>query len=217
MARCSLLGGSSSATLCLLLLPAPPLAAESRTFTWLPLAPPPKARLTCPAVSPVLSLAFLRDFASLPEPFPPFSFPFFPSNSLHLPRSLSLSAFYHYLLRSTLTGAPPPTPVQPSAAAQLHPLHATALPIHWPEHPPIPCGTRLGFIQGGGGAWAGQKPEGEGGRRQCPQWPGNGAAPSGTSSLSRGASVGSPQLGWRCYRPQKGPSYSFQTESNPAL
>lgn len=56
-------------------------------------------------------------------------------------------------------------PVQPSAAAQLHPLHATALPIHWPEHPPIPCGTRLEFIQGGGGAWAGQKPEEEGGRR----------------------------------------------------
>lgn len=101
----------------------------------------------------LLFALFLRAFASLPEPFPIFSFPFFPSISLHLPRSLSLSAVYHYLFQSTLTGAPPPTPVQPSAAAQLHPLHATALPIHWPEHPPIPCGTRLGFIQGGGGAW----------------------------------------------------------------
>lgn len=140
----------------------------------------------------LLFAPFLRAFASLPTPFPPFSFPFFPSISLHLPRSLSLSAFYYYLLQSTLTGAPPPTPVQPSAAAQLHPLHATALPTHWPEHPPIPSGTRLRFIQGGVEPGAGQKPEGEGGRRQCPQWPGNGATPSGTSSPSRGASVGSP-------------------------
>lgn len=101
----------------------------------------------------LLFAPFLRAPTSLPEPFPPFSFPFFPSLSLHLPRSLSLSAFYQYLLQSTLTGAPPPTPGQPSAAVQLHPLHATALPAHWPERPPIPFGTRLGFIQGGGGAW----------------------------------------------------------------
>lgn len=100
----------------------------------------------------LLFAPFSRAFASS-RAFPPFSFPFFPCISLHLPRSQSLSAFYHYLLQSTLTGAPPPTCVQPSAAAQPHPLHATALPTHWLEHPPIPCGTCLGFIQGGGGAW----------------------------------------------------------------
>lgn len=81
VARRSLLGGSSSATLCLLLLPAPPLAAESRTFTWLPPAPP-RARLTCPAVSPVLPLAFPPSLPSLPPPLPPPNSPPTLSNTL---------------------------------------------------------------------------------------------------------------------------------------
>lgn len=67
VARRSLLGGSSSAALGLLLPPAPPPAAENRTFTWLP-PPPLGARLTCPAVSPVLPLAFPPSLPSLPPP-----------------------------------------------------------------------------------------------------------------------------------------------------
>lgn len=46
----------------------PPSAAENRTFTWLPPAPPLRARLTCPAVSPVLLLAFPPSLPSLPPP-----------------------------------------------------------------------------------------------------------------------------------------------------
>lgn len=139
----------------------------------------------------LLFAPFLRALTSLPELFPPFSFPFFPSISLHLPRSLSLSAFYHYFLQSTLTGAPPPTPVQPSAAGQLHPLHATALPAHWPEHPPIPFGTRLGFIQGVGGAWGWPKTRRGGRPKTVSAVARERSNPSGTSSPSTGASVGS--------------------------
>nr|XP_060148787.1 formin-2-like [Globicephala melas] len=43
-----------------------------------------------------------------------------------------------YLSQSTLTRAPPPTPIQPSAATPSRPLHSTSRPAHWPEHPPIP-------------------------------------------------------------------------------
>ena len=67
VARRSLLGGSSSAALCLLLPPAPTSAAENRTFTWLPPAPP-----SGPA-SPVL-LSHLSS-CLLSPPFPPAPMP----------------------------------------------------------------------------------------------------------------------------------------------
>lgn len=157
-----------SNTLCHFLVfyppPQAPLPPPNKDINFNPLVQPvPAGRRWVP---PSFFAPFLQALTLLSEPFPPSSFPsFFPSLSLSpftcrgpfpplplpLPLPLSLPTS-PYLSQSTLNRTPPPTPIQPSAAAPLRPLHSTALSAHWPGHPPIPSGSRLAFGQGGGGA-----------------------------------------------------------------
>lgn len=149
--------------------PSQPLATPSVT-SWFftrppqaPLPPPNKDINFNPLVQPVSAgrrwippsffALFFQALTLHSELFPPSSFPsFFPCLSLSPftcrgpfppPSSLSLSLSSPYLSQSTLTRAPPSTPIQPSAATPPRPLHSTALSAHWPECPPIPSGSRL--------------------------------------------------------------------------
>lgn len=100
VARRSLLGGSSSAALCLLLPPAPPPRPREPYIHLAPTRPPLRARLTCPAVSPVLLLAFPPSLPSLPPP---------PATPQTPPSTLS-NTLCHFLVFHPPPQAPLPPP-----------------------------------------------------------------------------------------------------------
>lgn len=97
---------------------------------------PPNSYLALLAFSTLL-LSLLLSFSLSPftcrgPSLPPFLLP------LSLPVHLNSNS------------APGPHPALCRCSAR--PLHATALSAHWPEYPLISSGSRLAFVQGGGGA-----------------------------------------------------------------